>query len=167
MGIYRPMRFLYHINRHPSPDPRARHHSISLVSGELSFRQDTVTHSVGNEQSRTMPLTNRGSPISPNMNTSSIQDTSKVASFPGRSRLQFLIAYCIYAYICILYSVFAYSMRSKTGGGNGLGTRLHQKDINIACLIPVLRNKISLFSGRDQAIDYHARFRCLVGVTKP
>ena len=37
-----------------------------------------------------------------------------LASFPGRSRLQFLIA----------YSVFAYSMRSKTGGGNGLGTRL-------------------------------------------
>ena len=36
-----------------------------------------------------------------------------LASFPGRSRLQFLIAYC-----------FAYSMRSKTGGGNGLGTRL-------------------------------------------
>ena len=35
------------------------------------------------------------------------------ASFPGRSRLQFLIAYCI-----------AYRMQSKTGGGNGLGMRL-------------------------------------------
>ena len=40
---------------------------------------------------------------------------SGVASFPGHSRLQFLTAW------------EAYSMRSKTGGGKGLGTTLTQE----------------------------------------
>ena len=45
------------------------------------------------------------------MGTSGLLHGYMLASFPDRSRLQFLIAYCM-------------QKRSKTGGGNDLGTRL-------------------------------------------